>query len=290
MSHIRLWVDGARPRTLTTAVTPVAVGAASAISLHAHTPLLTFIALALAIALQVGVNYANDYSDGVRGTDATRVGPTRLVASGAVRPSVVRRAAFLAFGIAATLGLTLVVLSGAWLLLPIGALSIAAAWGYTGGPRPYGYAGWGEVMVFVFFGPVATLGTVYVHAGFVTWWTTLASMGVGLWAVALLLVNNVRDAQTDAASGKNTLVVAVGERWGRLALAACVMAPLLIATAVAFARPWSLITLLTLLPSVLIAITAVSGLRGGGLRPVFTAVSATGLAYGLLLAFGIALG
>ncbi len=290
MANAREWVAGARPRTLSTAIAPVAVGTAAAGVVGQFRPLLALIALALALALQVGVNYANDYSDGVRGTDANRVGPIRLTASGLARPSQVRRAAFLSFGVAAVLGLGLTVLSGQWWLLAAGALAIGAAWGYTGGPRPYGYEGLGEIMVFIFFGPVAALGTMWAQAGAVTWWAAVASAGVGLWAVALLLVNNIRDVATDTATGKRTIAVRLGEKRARSLFAQAVLLPIVLAVVVAFPRPWALLALLTAAPAVLMAIAVRAGLSGPGLRPVFAGASAAGLAYGLLLALGIAIG
>jgi len=286
----RDWVAGARPRTLTTALAPVAVGSASAGVLGEFRPLLAALALGVALSLQVAVNYANDYSDGVRGTDANRVGPMRLTASGKARPSVVKRAAYIAFSVGSVLGLALTALSGQWWLIGVGILSVLAAWTYTGSSRPYGYAGWGEVSVFIFFGLIATLGTMYAQAASVTWWAVTAAAGVGLWAVAMLLVNNIRDRQTDLATGKNTLAVMAGERGARRLFSASVLLPLLLGGLVALERPWALLTMLVAPPAVILAIAVRAGLRGPGLRPVFAGVSAAGLAYGLLLALGIAAG
>lgn len=282
------WMAGARPRTLWTAITPVLVGTAAANAVGDSDWLLAVLALGVGLALQVGVNFANDYSDGVRGTDVDRIGPDRLVATGKATPSAVKGAAFGAFGVAALLGLILVALSGYWWLLGVGVVAIVAAWYYTGSSRPYGYAGWGEVSVFVFFGPVATLGTMYTQCGTVTWWAVLASFALGLFAVAMLLVNNVRDIETDAASGKRTLAVRVGDFRARQLYAAAVTLPLLLSVLIAFAQPWVLLTLLLILPSLLLVL----GMRlrvGAAMGPLFLGTSAVGLVYGCLLAVGIAL-
>ncbi|WP_062380762.1 1,4-dihydroxy-2-naphthoate polyprenyltransferase [Demequina pelophila] len=283
------WIAGARPRTLWTGATPVLVGSASALLLGSFRPLLAFLALGVALALQVGSNYANDYSDGVRGTDVDRIGPTRLVASGKAAPSSVKLAAYLAFAVAAVLGLLLVMLSGVWWLLAVGVVAIVAAWTYTGSDRPYGYDGWGEVSVFIFFGPVATLGTLLTQAGEVTWWAAVASAGLGLYAVALLLVNNIRDLETDLFAGKRTLPVKIGEARARQLFAACVTLPVGCSILIAFAHPWVLISTVVALPSVIIALGMRMGAAGrGNFAVMFAGISGVGLAYGLLLALGLA--
>jgi 1,4-dihydroxy-2-naphthoate polyprenyltransferase len=211
----RLWLAGARPRTLGAAVAPVVVGTAIA---HAESGDVSWgraaLALVVALALQVGVNFANDYSDGVRGTDRDRVGPLRLTASGLATPASVRAAAILSFAVAAVSGLVLALEVDPWLVL-VGAAAIAAAALYTGGPKPYGYLGLGEVVVLVFFGFVATAGTAYVQLERVppiAWW---GSAVVGLLACGILLTNNVRDIETDRMSGKRTLAVRVGDAAAR---------------------------------------------------------------------------
>lgn len=282
------WIAGARPRTLWTAVTPVLVGGGAAIDMSTFDGGLALLALGVALALQVGVNYANDYSDGVRGTDVDRIGPDRLVASGKAMPSSVRRAAFLMFAVAGVLGLAVVVISGFLWLIVVGAAAIVAAWYYTGSDRPYGYSGWGELSVFIFFGPVATLGTLYVQAGTVTWWSVVGSVGIGLYAVAMLLVNNIRDISTDSLAGKRTFAVRVGDYRARQAFATCVGLPVVLAVIVGFAQPWALMACVVALPALLIAI----GMRlrvGASLAPIFGGTSAVGLTYGVLLALGIAL-
>lgn len=203
------WVLGSRPRTLPAAVVPVMVGAACA-SEGSAVWWRVSLALVVSLALQVGVNYANDYSDGVKGTDAVRVGPLRLVGSGVASASSVKRAAFLAFGVAAVAGLVLAFLTTFWLLL-VGAAAIVAAWTYTGGPRPYGYAGLGEVFVFLFFGVVATVGTQYIVSEEITSTGWVSSVVVGCYACALLVVNNLRDIPGDTVANKRTLAVKIGD-------------------------------------------------------------------------------
>ncbi|MFN3865795.1 MAG: 1,4-dihydroxy-2-naphthoate polyprenyltransferase [Demequina sp.] len=291
------WVAGARPRTLWTAFSPVAVGSASAAAVDEFALVPALLALGVALALQIASNYANDYSDGVRGTDVDRVGPDRLVATGRATPSAVKSAAFVAFGIAGLLGLALVVETGLYWLLVVGAIAIWAAWHYTGSDRPYGYTGWGEVSVFVFFGPVAVLGTMLTQAGAVEWWAVVASVGVGLYAVALLMVNNIRDLDTDALAGKRTLAVKVGSHRARQLFAAAVMLPVFSAVVVAFVHPWALLATVVALPSLYFAIAMridgavreTVGMPSGGLKVIFAGLSAAGLVYGLTLAVGIAL-
>jgi len=282
------WVAGARPRTLPAAAAPVLVGTGAAAELgDAHVG-RALLALGVALALQVGVNYANDYSDGVRGTDVDRVGPMRLTASGAARPSAVRNAAFAAFGVAAVLGLVLVALSGTWWLIAVGAVSILAAWGYTGGRNPYGYRGLGEVGVFVFFGLVAVLGTTYTQALRISWVAVVGAVAVGLLACALLMVNNIRDIPTDVVSGKRTLAVRLGDHRARRVFAALVVVPVLLGIVCAFANPWALIVAVLLLPAVLLSVPVVVGAHGRALVPVLAGTGMLELAFGLLLGVGLA--
>ena len=218
MTGIRIWMAGARPRTLSAALVPVATGTAVAVGEGSDTAWWRAgMALLVAMALQVGVNFANDYSDGVRGADnADRVGPQRLVGSGLVEARRVKRAALAAFGAAVVAGGALAALAG-WELLAAGVVCLVAGWTYTGGPKPYGYLGLGEVFVFVFFGLVATAGTTYVLLERLDWFAVLCGVPVGLWAVALLMANNLRDITGDTAAGKRTLAVRLGERRSRLA-------------------------------------------------------------------------
>jgi 1,4-dihydroxy-2-naphthoate octaprenyltransferase len=213
---INLWIQGARPKTLPAAIAPVVVGAACA-QLESSTQnnwLNAVFALAVSLALQVAVNYANDYSDGIRGTDKNRVGPLRLVGSGAKKPADVKKATFLAFGVAAVFGFVLAATTTWWLLL-IGVFCFLAGWFYTGGKHPYGYLGFGEVFVFVFFGVVATMGTTFVINEQLTLVSFLASVVVGCLACALLAVNNLRDIAGDKISNKKTLAVRIGESGAR---------------------------------------------------------------------------
>ncbi len=208
------WMAGARPRTLPAAVVPVVIGAAAATTVESVAAERYVVhgglALVVSLALQIAVNYANDYSDGVRGTDDRRTGPMRLVGSGAASPAAVKRAALVSFGVAAVAGASLAALT-TWWLIPVGAISMLAGWTYTGGPKPYGYVGLGELFVFVFFGLVATAGTTYVIAGTINRLSIASGSLAGVLAVALLVVNNLRDIDSDRASGKRTLAVRIGD-------------------------------------------------------------------------------
>lgn len=222
------WIAGARPKTLAAAIAPVLVGTAFA-GYNANT-LNFFLALIVGAGLQVGVNYANDYSDGIKGTDKDRVGPMRLVGSGAASPEAVKRAAVIAIGVAAIAGLLLAARSS-WILIGIGALAIVAAWTYTGGPKPYGYFALGEVSVFIFFGLVATLGTYFSHVGSLSLQVILASFTMGFLACAILVLNNLRDLEKDKNSGKITLAVRIGDQQTRRFFQVLLFAPLLVALA-----------------------------------------------------------
>ena len=277
------WIRGARPRTLPAALVPVAVGTAAA------APDVVWwravVALVVAVALQVGVNYANDYSDGIRGADANRVGPVRLVGGGQMAPTLVRRAAFGAFAIAVAAGLALAVAAALW-LIAVGAACVAAAWYYTGGRRPYGYAGFGEVFVFVFFGLVATVGTAYVQTGELTGLAVAAAVPVGLLASALLAANNLRDIPQDRVSGKKTLAVRLGDRWAAWLYAALVTAAFAVGAALAATRPWTPVTLAALT----LAIAAVRlALSSAPKTPLLNQTARLHLVYGALLALGLAL-
>lgn len=288
--RVNPWFAGARLRTLPAAVVPVAVGTAAAVG---ETGLIWWRALAalvVALAIQVGTNYANDYQDGVRGTDDFRVGPVRLVASGLASAAAVRRAALIAFALAAGAGLALAAAVG-WELLVVGALSFVAGWLYTGGPRPYGYLGLGEVFVFVFFGLVATVGSTYVQTGEITTLSACAAVPVGFLATALLVVNNLRDIPTDTETGKRTLAVRLGDRRTRvLYLTLLVDVYLLIGVIALTDRPPALLAL----PAALLAAAPARAVRRGAtgpdLVPVLGATGRVQLVTGLLLALGLALG
>ncbi|WP_277208263.1 1,4-dihydroxy-2-naphthoate polyprenyltransferase [Isoptericola croceus] len=283
------WVAGARPRTLPAAAAPVIIGSGAAAQVDGFAWLPAVLAFGVALALQVGVNYANDYSDGVRGTDLDRVGPLRLTASGVVPARRVRSAALGAFGVSGVLGLALCAVSGHWWLIAVGAACMLAGWYYTGGKRPYGYAGLGEVGVFVFFGLVATLGTTYTQADRITWPAVLGAVGVGLIACALLMVNNVRDIPTDVVAGKRTLAVRVGDHRARRLYALWVVLPVLLGLACAAWNPWAFLVAVLLLPTVLLVIPVLAGARGRALVPVLAGTGMFELAYGVLLGLGLAL-
>ncbi len=282
------WIDGARPRTLWTSVAPVLVGTAAAAQLGSFRPVAALLALVVGLTLQVASNYANDYADGVRGTDMNRIGPSRLVASGRARPSVVKRAAVIASVIGAVAGVLLCLVSGQWWLLIVGALAVVSAWAYTATANPYGYRGWGELMVWVFFGPVATLGTLVTQAGTVTWWAIVAAAAVGLYAVALLMVNNLRDREGDELAGKRTLAVRLGNWNTRRLFVVVVIFPIIGALVIGLALPWAMLAALVALPAVLVAVTVSLGASGAALKPVFIGLGGIGMAYAALLAFGIA--
>jgi 1,4-dihydroxy-2-naphthoate octaprenyltransferase len=283
------WRSAARPRTLPAAVAPVLVGTGEAVALHGFSWWRALLALLVSLALQIGVNYANDYSDGIRGTDAERVGPMRLVGSGAAEPRTVKLAAFGCFAVAGLAGLVLAAVTS-WWLVPIGAACVAAAWFYTGGPRPYGYAGFGEVFVFVFFGLVAELGTTYVQAEQVTATGLVAALGIGLLACALLMVNNVRDIPTDAASGKRTLAVLLGGPASRRVYVVMVVGAFVAAAALAVGNPW---TLLALLAAPLAVPPIRTVLTGGQGRELIGALGQTGrleFVFAALIGIGLGLG
>src|SRR3954470_7379591 len=212
---VNRWVAGARPRTLPAAIVPVVVGTAVASAEGDVIWWRAAAAMIVALAIQVGTNYANDYHDGIRGTDDVRVGPVRLVASGLAAPAAVKRAAIAAFGVAAVAGLALAAATTWWLLL-VGAVSFAAGWLYTGGPKPYGYYGFGELFVFVFFGLVATVGSTFVQLEWVPWLSVVCGVAVGALATALLVINNLRDIPTDTVAGKKTLAVRLGDQRTRV--------------------------------------------------------------------------
>ncbi|WP_233188293.1 1,4-dihydroxy-2-naphthoate polyprenyltransferase [Actinomyces qiguomingii] len=294
-----------RLRTLPAAVAPVILGAGAASALGAVSGPRVLLAAGVALALQIGSNLANDYSDGVRGTDDERTGPPRLTASGRVDPRRVKYAAFGCFGLAGVLGLVLVALAGQWWLLGAGAAAVAAAWFYTGGSHPYGYAGLGEVFVFIFFGLMATCGTVYVQAGGVPGWLWPAACGIGLIACSLLMVNNLRDITTDPRHGKMTLAVRLGDRRARGAFVVMVTVPVVLAVvAVVWARAdlmvrapggssWAWPGVIALLVGVLAVMAArtlrpvLSGATGRALIPALRDAGLYELAYGGALALAL---
>jgi 1,4-dihydroxy-2-naphthoate octaprenyltransferase len=282
-------VQGARPRTLPAAVAPVLAGTGIAAYADAAVWWKALLALVVSLALQVAVNYANDYSDGIRGTDDVRVGPMRLVGSQAATPAAVKRAAFLAFGVAGAAGLALAATT-AWWLVAVGAVSVLAAWYYTGGSTPYGYLGLGEVMVFVFFGLVAVVGTTYVQ---VEEWSTpalYAGAGIGALACAILVVNNLRDIPTDTGAGKRTLAVRLGDRRTRtLYLALVVLAALCVVLVAGSTTWWALLGLGFLAPALPGLRTVLGGATGPALIPVLQQTGVAELAWAVLVAGALVL-
>jgi 1,4-dihydroxy-2-naphthoate octaprenyltransferase len=279
---------GTRPRTLPAAVVPVLIGSGVAAGYDKFSWWRAVLALVVALALQVGVNFANDYSDGVRGSDERRVGPVRLVAAGLAPPRHVQAAAFGFFGIAGAAGLALAAVTS-WWLLAVGAGCIAAAWFYTGGPRPYGYIGLGEVFVFAFFGVVAVTGTAYVQMSAFSWLALAASVPAGLLACALLMVNNLRDIGTDTVAGKRTLAVLLGDAKSRFAYTLTLLLPFCFAALLAVYRPLTLITVLAL-PLARIPVRSVR--RGASGPALIRALGQTGrlqLAFGIAFTIGLAI-
>lgn len=287
MATAAQWVSAARPRTLPAAVAPVLAGTGAAAALGSAEPVRAVLALAVALVLQVGVNYANDYSDGVRGTDDERVGPFRLTGSGSARPAEVKLAAFASFGTAAVAGLALVALAGAWWLIAVGAACIVAAWYYTGGEHPYGYVGLGEVFVFVFFGLVAVLGTTYTQAGRVSWAALAAAVGTGALACAILVANNLRDVPTDAVSGKRTLAVRLGDARTRVLYAGLLGAAAVSALLAGLERPGAPLALVSALAAVRPLRAVLGGAKGRELLPVLAGTGQLELLYAVLFAAGL---
>jgi 1,4-dihydroxy-2-naphthoate octaprenyltransferase len=287
---MNLWVAGARPRTLPASIVPVLVGTACAAGEVDVIAWRAGAAIVVSLALQVGTNYANDYSDGVRGTDSDerRVGPVRLVGQGLKPPSAVKRAALLAFGVAAAAGVALAAAVG-WELLAVGAAAIAAGWFYTGGRHPYGYYGFGELFVFVFFGVVATLGSAYVQQESLAALPAVASVPVGLLATALLVVNNLRDIPGDTASGKRTLAVRIGDQRTRTLYVALLVGAVVAVPLVAggFGRPAAAAALVAVVLARQPVLSVLEGARGPALIPVLGATGRVQLVFGALLAAGL---
>jgi len=290
VANAREWLAGTRPRTLPAAVVPVLIGSGVAAGYGEFSLWRAALALVVALALQIGVNFANDYSDGVRGSDSAerRVGPMRLVGSGLASPRQVKLAAYGCFFVACCAGLALAAVTSWWLVLG-GALAVLAAWFYTGGSRPYGYRGFGEVSVFVFFGVAAVAGTAYVQMGRLSWLGLAASIPAGLLSCALLMVNNLRDIRSDGESGKRTLAVRIGDARSRSVYLLFLLVPFALAALIAFVRPFSLLMLLAL-P---LALAPVRAVRGGASGPaLITTLGQTGrlqLAFGLAFTIGLAI-
>jgi 1,4-dihydroxy-2-naphthoate octaprenyltransferase len=286
-NKLKLWVEGARLRTLPLAIAPVAIGAGAADSVQAFDLTLSLLALFVALFLQIGVNYANDYSDGIRGTDDYRVGPLRLTGSKSVRPEAVKLAAFTFFGLAAASGLAIVLITGMFWLIAVGLAAIVAAWFYTGGKNPYGYAGLGELAVFVFFGLVATIGTTFVQVGFIEFNAVLGGIASGLFASAVLMVNNIRDIETDKLASKKTLAVMLGKKAATGLFLVIIWTPFVILSFFTLLYPATLMgfaSLLLVAPATLIVLAAKSAKE---LILVLKLTSFASLAYALALAAGL---
>jgi 1,4-dihydroxy-2-naphthoate octaprenyltransferase len=281
VADAREWLAGTRPRTLPAAVVPVLIGSGVATGYDKFSWWKALLALVVALALQIGVNYANDYSDGVRGSDEKRVGPVRLVAAGLAPPRQVLLAAWASFAVAGIAGLVLTAVTSWWILL-VGVACVAAAWFYTGGPKPYGYFGFGEIFVFLFFGVVAVTGTAFVEMGRLSWLGLAASVPAGLLACALLMVNNLRDIRSDTVAGKRTLAVRIGDARSRSAYLVLLFVPFLVALGLAVLRPLTLLVVLAL-P---LTKPPVRLVRAGATGPAL--VRALGQTGRIQLAFGIA--
>ena len=290
MATVSEWIQGARPRTLPNAIAPVVAGTGAAVPLGDPIWWKAGLALVVSVALILGVNYANDYSDGIRGTDDDRVGPMRLVGSGTATPGAVKAAAFGCLGVAGIAGVVLAATT-AWWLVAVGMVCILGAWFYTGGSRPYGYAGLGEVAVFVFFGLVAVLGTQFVVSGSVDTAGVLVAVAVGCFSSAVLVVNNLRDIPTDTESGKITLAVRLGDQRTRILFGALLVVPFAATAALAFvSTPWALVALVAAPLAVVAGRPVLSGAQGRDLIPSIGATGMAMLAWAVTTAFALAFG
>ena len=284
------WIAGARPRTLSAAFAPIAIGVGIAFGAGAFNAVRSALALIVALALQIGVNYSNDYSDGIRGTDRVRVGPVRLVGQGLARPLAVRRVAFTFFGIAMVAGTVLVFLTAQWWLFAVGATCVAAAWFYTGGSRPYGYAGLGELFVFIFFGLIPVTGTVYVQTLQLSATSLWAGVGVGALSCSILIANNLRDIPSDTEHGKRTLAVRLGDPDTRKLFYATVAVAFSAPAITAFiATPFTLLAFLALPFAIQPLRLIARGALGPALIPVLKSTGILLFIYGITFGLGLAL-
>lgn len=289
MASFAQWVEGARPRTLPNAIAPVIAGTGAAAWLHGACWWRALLALVVAIGLIIGVNYANDYSDGIRGTDDVRAGPLRLVGSKVASPRSVLTAAIISLGIAGVAGLVLAWFSAPWLIL-VGALCIAGAWLYTGGSKPYGYLGLGEVAVFVFFGLVAVLGTQYTQALRIDWVGAAMAVAMGAMSSAVLVANNLRDIPTDKESGKITLAVRLGDPRTRLLYQGLLAVAFVLTVVLMLATPWAAVGLVALPLAVRAAGPVRKGLGGKELIPVLRDTGLTMLVWSIAVASALLFG
>jgi 1,4-dihydroxy-2-naphthoate polyprenyltransferase len=288
VASITQWIAGARPRTLPNALAPVIVGTGAAARLHAAVWWKALLALAVAVALTIGVNFANDYSDGIRGTDDDRAGPLRLVGSRLAAPSSVRTVAVVSLSVGAAAGLTLALTSALWLIV-VGGFCIAGAWLYTGGSKPYGYAGFGELAVFVFFGLIAVLGTQYTQALRVDWVGLMLAVATGALSSAVLVANNLRDIPTDVQSGKITLAVRLGDARTRTFYQVLLAAAGVVTLALTAAVPWCALELLSAPLALRAAAPVRSGRVGAGLIPVLRDTGLTMLVWSIAVAAALIL-
>ncbi|WP_237200169.1 1,4-dihydroxy-2-naphthoate polyprenyltransferase [Rothia nasimurium] len=289
MATVAQWIEGARLRTLPLAAAPIIAGSAAAYEIHQFKPVRALLAFLVAFFLQVGVNYANDYSDGIKGTDEVRVGPLRLVGSGVAKPGHVKLAAFICFGLAGVSGLGLVWLSQQWWFLAIGASAVLAAWGYTGGKHPYGYMGLGDVFVFIYFGLVATLGTMFTQSAHLTLTSWVFAVAMGLFSCALLMANNVRDIPTDIEAGKKTLAVRLGDRASRITYALEMAVGLGLTMLLVPQNPWFVLAFILVGPIVHSCLVVLGGALGRDLIPVLKQAGFVALFYSLLVALAVLL-
>ncbi|MET8431091.1 1,4-dihydroxy-2-naphthoate polyprenyltransferase [Nocardia sp. NPDC004860] len=287
MATAAQWIEGARPRTLPNAIAPVLAGTGAAASIDGFVWWKAILCLLLSVALIIGVNYANDYSDGIRGTDDERVGPLRLVGSKLAAPAAVRNAAIACLAVGAVIGLVLVITSAWWLLL-VGAACLAGAWFYTGGRNPYGYSGFGEIAVFVFFGLVAVLGTEFVQAGRVDWAGLVCAVSVGAFSSAVLVTNNLRDIPTDTESGKLTLAVRLGDAHTRTLHMVLILIPFLALALLVWRSPWTLAALVALPLAVRANEPVRTGKNGPGLIPALAGTGQAMLVWSAVVAVALA--
>lgn len=288
MATFAQWVEGARPRTLPNAIAPVIAGTGAAAWLQAASWWKALLALLVAIAMIVGVNYANDYSDGIRGTDDVRAGPLRLVGSKVASPRAVLTAAVISLAVAAVAGLVLAALSAPW-LIAVGAVCIAGAWLYTGGKKPYGYLGLGEIAVFVFFGLVAVLGTQYTQALRIDWVGAVVAVAMGAMSSAVLVANNLRDIPTDKESGKITLAVRLGDARTRVLFQALLAVAFALTLVLMLATPWAAVGLVALPLAVRAAAPVRKRLGGPALVPVLRDTGLTMLVWAVAVALALAI-
>ncbi|MDQ3156041.1 MAG: 1,4-dihydroxy-2-naphthoate polyprenyltransferase [Actinomycetota bacterium] len=286
LSH---WIEGARPRTLPAAIAPVLAGSGAAAYADSFVWWKALLALCVSLALQIGVNYANDYSDGIKGTDDARVGPLRLVGSGLASPRSVKLAALAFLGLGAVLGFALAATTTWWLLL-LGIAAIGAAWTYTGGPSPYGYRALGEVSVFVFFGLVAVLGTTYVQTESFTWLSLAAALGIGALACSILVANNLRDIPTDVETGKRTLAVVLGDARSRTFYLVLILIAIAAMGWAATFTPWALLAMIGLPFAWRANQVVAGGAKGMALIPVLRDAGLTELLYAVGLTVGLVVG